>query len=173
MGLVENTCLACFGFSSVRGDFDLVNLPPNTRVQNEVFTRIPYNFVSCKPLAACSWCKSDLSTHFATRATSGLEHQHYFFLFVLVHTALILCTSFPCLSWLRLDIKTSAAMREATEGTRELVSSVSSPLSNFFNSLNTSTYEVELLLSSTDWLGEFEDGTLLRLDAFNSAHRHV
>lgn len=63
-------------------------------------------------------------------------------------------------------------MEEATDGIRELASSVSSPLGGFVGSLNASAEEVQLLLSSTsEWLGELESGTLLRLDAFDSAHR--
>lgn len=63
-------------------------------------------------------------------------------------------------------------MEEATEGIQELASTVSSPVTSFLGSLNTSTEEVELLLSSTrEWLGELESGILLRLDAFDIAHR--
>lgn len=66
------------------------------------------------------------------------------------------------------------AMEEATEGIQKLASSVSSPLTSFVGSLNASTEEVELLLSSTrEWLGELESGMLLRLDAFDTAHRQA
>lgn len=63
-------------------------------------------------------------------------------------------------------------MEEATDGVQDLASSVAFPLGSFINSLNASTEEVQLLLSSTsEWLGELESGTLLRLEAFDSAHR--
>lgn len=63
-------------------------------------------------------------------------------------------------------------MEEATDGIQELTSSVSLPLGSFKDSLNASTEEVQLLLSRTsEWLGELERGTLLRLEAFDSAHR--
>lgn len=65
-------------------------------------------------------------------------------------------------------------MEEATEGIQELTSSVSSPLRGFVGSLNASTEEVQLLLSNTgEWLGELERGMLLRLDAFDTAHRQA
>lgn len=65
-------------------------------------------------------------------------------------------------------------MEEAAEGIQELASSVSSPLTSFAGSLNASIEEVELLLSTTgEWLGELESGMLLRLDAFDAAHRQV
>lgn len=65
-------------------------------------------------------------------------------------------------------------MEEATEGIQDLASSVSSPLMSFVDSLNASTAEVELLLSRTDeWLGELEGGMLLRLNAFDTAHRQA
>lgn len=67
-----------------------------------------------------------------------------------------------------------SAMEEATEGIQELAFSVSSPLRSFVRSLNASSEEVEVLLSSTgEWLGELERGMLLRLDAFNAAHRQA
>ena len=60
----------------------------------------------------------------------------------------------------------------AIEGIHDLVASVSSPLSSFVNSLNASAEEARTLISGTDgWLGELEDGILLRLVAFDSAHR--
>ena len=65
-------------------------------------------------------------------------------------------------------------MEEATEDIQELASSVSSPLTSFVGSLNASAKEVELLLSSTsEWLGGLESGMLLRLDAFDAAHRQA
>lgn len=63
-------------------------------------------------------------------------------------------------------------MDEASDGMRELVFSVSSPLGSFVEALDNSTGEVKLFLAATDeWLGELEAGLLLRLDAFDSAHR--
>lgn len=63
-------------------------------------------------------------------------------------------------------------MDEAAEGVNHLASSVSSPLASFVGSLNASAEEVQLLLSSADeWIGQLETGMLLRLDAFDSAHR--
>lgn len=63
-------------------------------------------------------------------------------------------------------------MDEAAEGVRKLVASVSLPLNNFVDFLNASTEQAHSLLSSTDsWLGELEDGMLVRLNAFDSAHR--
>lgn len=63
-------------------------------------------------------------------------------------------------------------MDETSAGMHDLVSSVSSPLGSFVDTLDNSTGEVQLILAATDeWLGELEAGLLLRLDAFDSAHR--
>lgn len=63
-------------------------------------------------------------------------------------------------------------MEEATDGMQDFASSVTLPLGSFINSLNASTAEVELLLSSaSEWIGELESGTRLRLEAFDSTHR--
>lgn len=63
-------------------------------------------------------------------------------------------------------------MEEAAAGIDEFASNVSSPLNSLINSLDTSMEQVELLLSNTEqWVGELEDGMVLRHDAFDDAHR--
>ena len=86
--------------------------------------------------------------------------------------AFILALGLSALGLTILRSTKSAATDGAIEGIHDLVSTVSSPLSSFVDSLNASVEEAQTIISSTDgWLGELEDGMLLRLEVFDSAHR--